>query len=195
MEWIPLAFILFLIMDPVGNISSYLTLVKELPRKDQKRIIIREMLIALALMLLFIVIGDPIMDLLHISEIAVEATAGLLLFLIGLKILFVAHDNPRLNLPQGEPFIVPFAIPLIAGPSTLATIMIFAHVESITTMVLAIVVGWFASILILFYAPVFKRVLGTSGLVALERLMAMVLILIATQRILDGVKHFVAICA
>lgn len=195
MEWFTLALILFLIMDPVGNVSSFLQLTKEIPRKKQQMIVIREMLIALAFMLLFNFFGEYIFNLLQISEKTLKLASGVILFLCAIKILFPTLDSPRSNLPQGEPYIVPIAVPLIAGPALLATIMLFAHTEtSATTMIIAILAAWAASSLILFNANFFQKILGTNGLTAVERLMGMVLVMLAIQRFLEGVQLFVKSC-
>jgi len=195
MEWFSLAVILFLIMDPMGNVSSYLSLVKGLTPKQQRLIVIREMLIALAAMLLFNSIGEYLFDILHVSEKTVRLASGVILFLCAIKILFPTLDSPRANLPQGEPFIVPLAIPLIAGPSLLATIMLFAHIEpDLSTMLYAIFAAWIASCLVLLNSNNLQKWLGTNGLIAAERLMGMVLVLLAIQRFLEGVQLVVKSC-
>jgi multiple antibiotic resistance protein len=180
-------------MDPIGNLSSYLSLTRDLDSKNQYRIIVRELLIALALMILFNYIGEFLFHFLELSEAAVHLSAGVILFLIAIKILFTAPDSIRANLPKGEPFIFPFAVPLIAGPALLATIMLFAHLEtSQLKMVGAILVAWAVSILIFIFAHPIKRRLGQNGLMALERLIGMILVLMAVQRILEGVLVFLA---
>ncbi|KAF3362954.1 hypothetical protein PHSC3_000488 [Chlamydiales bacterium STE3] len=187
-----LAFMLFLIMDPIGNVSSYLNLVHELPRKRQNWIVIREMLIALGFMLLFNTIGEYIFDILQISDTAIRLSSGLILFLVAIKILFPSFDSPRANLPKGEPFVIPLAIPLIAGPSLLATIMLYAHdIPSIPLMVGAIFLAWVAASAVLLASPFLKRVLTHNGLMACERLMGMILVLLAIQRFAEGVQLFV----
>jgi multiple antibiotic resistance protein len=195
MDVFSLSIILFLIIDPFGNIGSYLQLTKSNTPRRRSFILIREMLIALAVMLLFSLIGEYIFNILHISERTVRLASGVILFLFGVKILFPTIDSPRSNLPEGEPFIVPLAIPLIAGPSLLATIMLFSHiVPSVLTMVLAILIAWFFSTLTLLSGPFLQRKVGSSGLIAAERLMGMILVLIAIQRFLEGVQQFVDLC-
>ena len=182
---------LFFIMDPVGNLSSYLSLVKDLDAKRQKWIIVREMLIALAAMIGFNYLGEYIFNLLDLSETTVRLSSGVILFLIAIKILFTAHDSPRANLPKGEPFVFPLAIPLIAGPALLATIMLYAHLEPYqSVMIIAILIAWLLSIATFFFAGPIKRLLGNNGLMACERLIGMVLVLIAVQRFLEGILLF-----
>lgn len=195
MELISIAFILFLIMDPIGNISSFLGLVKDAPPKRQRWIALREMLIALLVIVGFNYLGEYILSILHFSEKTLRIASGVILFLAAIKILFPSIDSPRANLMQGEPSIVPLAIPLIAGPSLLATVMLFAHIEPSAFFVLqAILIAWSASLLILLSAPFLQRVLGSNGLMAAERLLGMVLVLIAIQRFLEGVQLFVKSC-
>jgi multiple antibiotic resistance protein len=182
---------LFLIMDPIGNLSSYLSMVKELDPKRQYWIIFREMLIALFVMLFFNYLGEYIFNFLDLSETTVRLSSGVILFLIAIKILFTASDSPRANLPKGEPFIFPLAIPLIAGPALMATIMLYAHLEQLqSVMMIAIFTAWFLSILIFLFAAPIKRILGTNGLMACERLIGMILVLVAVQRFLEGILLF-----
>jgi multiple antibiotic resistance protein len=185
------ALVLFLIMDPIGNIASYQSLVKELNPKRQNWIVFREMLIALAVMIGFNYLGEYIFNVLELSETTVRLSSGVILFLIAIKILFTAPDSPRANLPKGEPFVFPLAIPLTAGPALMATIMLYAHLEPYqSVMLIAILVAWFLSALILFFSRPIKRLLGQNGLMAIERLIGMVLVLMAVQRFLEGVLLF-----
>jgi multiple antibiotic resistance protein len=182
---------LFLIMDPIGNLSAYLSMVKELEPKRQIWIIVREMLMVLAIMIGFNYLAEFIFSFLDLSETTVRLASGVILFLIAIKILFTASDSPRANLPKGESSIFPLAIPLIAGPALVATIMLYAHLEPTQSiMIHAIMIAWFLSILTFFFAKPIKRVLGVNGLTACERLIGMVLVLVAVQRFLEGLLLF-----
>lgn len=184
--------VLFIIMDPIGNIPSYLTLVKDLDPARRRFVLIREMLIALAFMIVFNFIGEYIFSVLELSDTAVQLSSGLILFLTAIKILFPASNSFRRNLPQGEPFIIPLAVPLIAGPSLLATIMLYARMEtSVPLMLGSIIIAWVLALVILLAAPLFKRYLGDNGLMAFERLLAMVLVMLAIQRFMEGIQNFV----
>lgn len=186
-----LTVILFMIMDPIGNIGSYLTLMKEIKPKRRNFVLLREMGIALLAMVIFNYLGEYIFNLLGISENTVRIATGVILFLIAIKILFPATNGFRANLPKGEPFIVPLAIPLIAGPSLLATIMLFARLETDDFIVLeAILLSTLASTLVLFFAPLIHRFLGNNGLLALEKLTGMVLVLLGIQRFAEGLQQF-----
>lgn len=195
MTLINLTIILFLIMDPVGNISSFLNSMRDIPPKRRQMIIIREMLIALAAMITFNYLGEFIFSILKVSETALRLASGAILFLVALKILFPSPDSLRANLPAGEPFVTPLAIPLIAGPALLATIMLFAHLEpSQLSMLGAILLAWAAAAAVLLSGARLQKLLGTNGLMACERLMAMILIMLAIQRFLEGVQQFAKNC-
>jgi multiple antibiotic resistance protein len=187
--------VLFLIMDPVGNIASFLSLLKDLPPQQRRMIIIREMLIALAVMIVFYFLGEFIFRILNVSETTLRLASGVILFLVAIKILFPAIDSIRANLPAGEPFISPLAIPLIAGPSLLATIMLFAHlVPGHLSMLGAIFLSWILAVIVLLSSGRLQSVVGTNGLMACERLMGLVLIMLSIQRFLEGVQQFVKAC-
>lgn len=186
---------LFFIMDPLGNLSAFLTLVKGLEPSRQRYIVFREMGLALIAMVFFNFLGEFILAQLNVTEITARIASGVLLFLIALKILFFPANSVRANLPSEEPFLIPLAIPLIAGPALLATIMLYAITEpSIWTMLSSIVIAWAASVVVLLQASSLKKLLGSNGLGAAERLTAMILVLLSLQRILEGAKQFIALC-
>lgn len=177
-------------MDPVGNVSSVITLLKDLEPKRRIFVLIREMLIALVAMLVFYFIGDPILDAVQLDATTVRLSSGVILFLIAIKILFPASNGLRANLPKGEPFIIPLAIPLIAGPSLLATIMLYANQELGNALMLsAIGISWVCALIVLLCAPYLQRYLGNNGLMALEKLMGMVLVIMAIQRFSEGIQQ------
>lgn len=191
---ITLVVILFLIMDPIGNISSFLQMVDKLPAKRVRWIVFREMLIALAFMLAFNFLGEFIFLILQLDKQTVELSSAVILFLTAIKILFPSSNSWRANIPSGEPFIIPLAVPLIAGPSLLATIMLLAHIESSQpTMLFAILLAWAAAMLVLLFSRQLLRALGHNGLVAGERLMGMLLVMLAVQRGIEGIQEFISI--
>lgn len=188
-----ISLVLFLIMDPIGNIASFLRMVEGIDPKKQKLILLREMLIALLAMIVFNYIGEGIYSLLQISDPAVKLSSGVILFIISVQILFPNSAGLRENLPKEEPFIIPLAIPLIAGPSLLATIMLYAHMEqSLFVMLASILCAWMAALIVMLASKPLYKALGENGLMACEKLMGMVLVLIAIQRFLDGIRQYVA---
>jgi len=200
MSLLSICLVLFLIMDPFGNISTFLNLLKNVDPLKRRWIVVREMLIALITMLFFYVMADKLMDMLQLSTITVHIASGAILFLIAIKILFPSTNSLRTQLknglsPEEEPFIVPMAIPLIAGPSLLATIMLYSSLENSHPLMFgAIFLAWLLSSVILYFAPFLERVLTHNGLIACERLMGMVLVLISVQRFLEGIKLFASSC-
>ena len=188
-----IAFSLFLLMDPIGNIPLYLSTLKEIKPKRQRSIIFRELIIALVIIILFNFVGNELLTFLHITKDTVQISGGIILFLIALKMIFPGQDDHTFEKKElTEPFIVPLAVPLIAGPSVLAAVILYAHQQtSDLIMIPAIVLAWLASLIILLLSSYLNRILGWRGIVALERLMGLVLIMIALQMLLGGIHSFI----
>ncbi len=195
MTVISASLLLFLVMDPIGNIPFFLTTLKNVEPKRQRFIIIREHLIALSILVLFLFFGQYILQILQISEPALTVAGGIILFLIALRMVFPGFKNGDETISEGEPFIVPLAIPLIAGPSAMASVMLIMSHDTgrWQEWLLSLTIAWLASGTILYLASSLRRILGKRGLVAIERLMGMVLITIATQMVLSGIRKFMEI--
>lgn len=187
-----IAFSLFLLMDSLGNIPLYISFLKGLNPQRQRFVIFREMVIALIIIILFNFVGDAMMRFLNITNETIQIAGGIILFLLALKMIFPPVHQPTESLPHdSEPFIVPLAVPLIAGPSILAAVMIYAkQEESHWIMVGAILIAWTASLIVLLGSSLLKKVLGWKGILALERLMGLILTLIAIQMFLSGLSSF-----
>lgn len=186
-----LTVILFLIMDPVGNLLDYKRVMNAVPEERRNTVLLREMGIALAVAITFNFIGEFFFQVLDLSETAVRLASGAVMFLIAFQMLFPKHD--AVKKATDEPYIFPLAIPMMSGPALLATIMLFAHMEpGVMRMNIAIVVAWLLSLLILFFARPIKRTLTVNGVTALERLMGMILLLLSVQRFMEGIKLFVS---
>lgn len=191
MSFFTLCFSLFLIMDSIGHIGSYLKLMRGIPEERHHKILLRELLIALVFMLGFNFLGEFVFQFLQVDEVTVYLSAGLILFLTAIKILFPSASSPRANLPEGEPFIIPLAIPFIAGPSLFATVMLYARLNpSLWVMLTAILIAWAATAIVLFFGKPLHRILGNNGLTAIERLMGMILVLLAIQLFTEGLREF-----
>lgn len=182
---------LLFIMDPLGNMHHFMNHVEGLQPARQRIIILRELCLALVAMLFFSFLGEWLINLLSLSLVTVYVTSGVILFLTAIKILFSQEE--RFPAKHGEePFLVPLAIPIIAGPALLATIMLFSSTEAaISTMLIAILLAWVITSLLLLNSRLVVKVLGPSGLIACERLMGMVLVLIAVQRMAAGILLFI----
>jgi len=182
---------LFLVMDPLGNIPVFISMLKGLSTRRYLFIIMREMMVAFFVLVLFLYFGGPILDGLNISAPALEIAGGTILFLIALKMIFPVPKGDEEEL-AGEPFIVPLAIPLMAGPSALATVILFSTQEPkyLSLWFLAIVVASLMSLVVLISSRLFFSVFGARGVTAMERLMGLLLTTIAVQMFLDGVRVY-----
>lgn len=193
METLSAAVMLFLIMDPMGNLPIFTALLKHIDKKRRRIILIRELVIALLVMLLFLFAGEQILNFLGLDKEAVSISGAIILFLIGLKMIFPPEGGLGASLGAGEePLIVPLAIPMVAGPSIIATLILLAHQEPdrMLDWSLALIGAWAATTLILMFSEVFQRVVGEKGLQAIERLMGMLLLMISVQMFLDGIKSY-----
>lgn len=192
-EMISATVLLLLIMDPLGNLPIFMSVLKHLEPRRRRIVIIRELLIALAIMLLFLFTGEKILSFLNLRAETVSISGGIILFLIAIKMIFPGPGNESSGLPAGEePFLVPLAIPLVAGPSLLATLMLMSHQYPGRPgmLVLALLLAWAITSTILLLSGVFLRLLGNKGVNALERLMGLILIMLATQMFLDGIRAY-----
>jgi MarC family membrane protein len=197
-EILATSMILFLVMDPLGNVPIFLSCLRHVDERRRPAIILRESCIALGILLFFLLLGPSVMQWLRIGATSLQLTGGLLLFLIAVGMIFPG----ALQLTGGndgacgeEPLVVPLATPALAGPSTIATIMILSSKSGhgIGTWLVAVVVTWLATTLILLLAPRLSRWLGPRGLMACERLMGVVLAVVAVQMFLDGIVGFVKV--
>jgi multiple antibiotic resistance protein len=185
---------LFLIIDAIGNIAPFLDILQNMDKKRYWKTVAIEMSIALGFMLSFYFLGEWLLDLLQLSEITVYIASGIILFLAALGVIYPTDKSVRVSSKkhQQRPFIVPLAVPLIAGPPLLATIILYSHIgESIVCSLGAIVAAWAASAIILLLGRYIFKWIGANGLIALERLFALILVIMATQRVMQGVKLFV----
>ena len=186
------ALLLFLILDPLGNIPVFLSLLKPLPGARRRIVLGRELLIALAVLFGFLWGGKYVLDAMHLRQESVSIAGGIVLFLIGLKMIFPSPEGMFGDTGEGEPFIVPMAIPLVAGPSGMASVMLLGSQEPgrMGDWSLALLIAWAGTAAILFSATYLYKLLGQRVLVAIERLMGMLLVAISVQMLLDGVKTY-----
>ena len=187
------AVMLFLIMDPLGNLPIFMSVLKMIEPKRRRFILIRELLFALVILYVFLFSGQAVLDFLNVKQETVSIAGGIILFLIALKMIFPVKGASPIGLAAGEePYIVPLAIPLIAGPSTLATLILLSNQspDRMGDWALALGAAWIVSAAILLFSGVFHRILGERGLAAMERLMGMILVMIAIQMFLNGVGTY-----
>ena len=192
MDTFSAAVMLFLIMDPLGNLPIFASILRHIEPKKRRRVLIRELLFALVIMLLFLFAGEAILNFLNLRSESVSIAGGIILFLIAIRMIF-PQPGGVVGLAAGEePFIVPMAIPLMAGPSVLAALILLAHTDGTRMMdwTIALLAAWGLSAIILLFYKVFTKVLGEKGLTTVERLMGMVLVMISVQMFLDGVASY-----
>ena len=184
---------LLLIMDPLGNIPVFLSVLKKVQNESRKRkILIRELAIALIVMLVFLFVGQYFLKWLNLRQEAVQIAGGIVLFLIALRMIFPTEKGVMGDLPEGEPFIVPLAVPLLAGPSTLAMLILLARSQPdrIFDWLIAVLGAWGVTSLIILSSTSFHKILGNRGLMAVEKLMGMVLVAISVQMLIDGITTY-----
>ena len=184
-------FLLIIIMDPIGNVPVFLSILKNIPVERRRKIIIRELLIALFVLLFFLFIGRFILQSLQISESSLGIAGGIMLFLIAIKMIFPGASAMTNHDEIIEPLVVPLAIPLIAGPSAIAAVILLMAQEPNMwpEWALAVVVACFISGVILVSAETLAQKLGERALLAIERLMGILLMLVSVDLILDGIKQ------
>lgn len=187
------AITLFLVMDPLGNIPVFLSLLEHLEPRRRRQIIVREMILALGILTAFLFLGKYILEGLHVSEPALSIGGGVVLFLIAIKMIFPRPEQVATSgEDEGEPLLVPLAVPLVAGPSAMAMVILFAtqYPRRILSWFLALLIAWLASSLILLSADFLRRYLGRRVITAVERLMGMILITVSVEMLLNGIQTY-----
>jgi multiple antibiotic resistance protein len=191
MDTLSATLLLLITMDPLGNVANFISGLRSVPPERRTGVIARELLIALVILLAFLFGGQWVMSLLHLEVEALSISGGIVLFLIALKMIFppLVRESDE---PLIEPFIVPLATPLVAGPSVLATLLVLvrSQPEALGQWALALVAAWAITSAVLLFAPVLTRILKEKGTMAVERLMGMLLVMVAVQMFLNGLKHY-----
>jgi len=185
--------LLFLVLDPVGNIPVFLTVLKNVEGRRHTRIILRELCFALGVLIIFLFSGSPILRILSITEPSLSIAGGIIIFLIAIKMIFPVPEGIFGKIPEGEPFIVPLAIPLIAGPSAITTLLLLISREPSRWLewLVALFCAWLLSGVILLASAPLHRFLGERVLIAVERIMGMLLTTVAVQMFLSGLKQVI----
>lgn len=183
---------LFLVMDAVGNVPVFLSLLRHVDVPRRKIIILRESLIAYGILSAFLFGGHAILKLFGISTEALGISGGLILFLIAIKMVFPPDEAPTRHHSLQEPFIVPLAIPFIAGPSTMAVLMLMADNDPKHLLLCwgALSLSSFITLIVLVFSSKLLKLFGHKLLSALERLMGMILATLAVQMLLVGIKGY-----
>lgn len=184
-----MTFSLFFVLNSLGNIPLFVGLLTKYEVKKQRQIILRELLIALCILLLFNFFGDDVLKLLGISQPVLGVAGGTLLFIIALGMIFPRPLDSSES-KRSEPLIVPLATPIVAGPGAITTVMVYAEqLQNVWIMSTIILLAWIPTFIILLLSSNIKYFLGKKGLLACQKLGGMLISLIAVQMICTGVTH------
>ena len=184
---------LFFIMDPLGNIPIFNAVLSRFDSSRRTIVVARELCLALIILLGFLFAGNSILSFLGLSQSSLNIAGGILLFVISLRMIFPKANNTEEFEDSEEPFLVPLAIPLIAGPSTIAILLLLSSSEPdrLFEWSIALFLAWLGTTILLVASPFLLKVLGTRGSRAMERLMGMILVILATQMLLNGIRDFI----
>lgn len=186
--------LLLLITDPLGNIPLFANALRHVPPERRPRVILREVLIAFVLLLAFMFVGDGFLRVMNLSELSLQIAGAVILFLIALRMIFPSPTSDAIEAVPREPLIVPLAIPALAGPSALATVLLLVSQAPDRRMewVAALSVTMAVCAIVLLLAERIQRVVGDSVVMAFERLMGLILVAISVEMLLRGIKLFVS---
>ena len=184
--------LLVLITDPIGNIPIFANALKHVAPERRAKVILREILIAFALLLTFLFVGESFLEVMNLSELSLQIGGGVILFLIALRMVFPPPHGTEPEL-VGEPLIVPLAVPAVAGPSALATVLLLVshQPEKRLEWIAALCVTMLVSAVVLVAAERIQRLIGDRLVLAMERLMGLVLVAVAIEMMLGGAKIFI----
>lgn len=184
--------VLLLVLDPLGNLPVFLTVLRPVPVARRRGIVARECLIAFAALLLFMLMGQSFLNLIHLSERSLEVAGGVILFMVAIRMVFPGPTGIFGETGNKEPYIFPLAIPLIAGPSALATVLVLASHQPGRLLEWggALTCAMLVSAAVLLSADRLHRLLGDSVVSGIEKLMGLILAAIAVEMILAGVHRY-----
>ena len=185
---------LFLVMDPIGNVPLFLSVLRAVPVERRRRVLVREIGFAYLVLLAFLFSGRYVMQFLQLRQETISIAGGIVLFLIAIRMIFPGDRGLIGETIEGEPFLVPLAIPLLAGPSTLAALLLLERAAPghTASLLLAVTIAWAICGVILLGSTFFYRVLRERGLMAMERLMGMLLVMVSVQMLMNGLDAFLA---
>lgn len=183
---------IFLIMNPLGNLPIFLSTLKPIDPKRHTIIILRETFIAFIVLTVFMFFGEYFLRGVQISDQALGIAGGIILFLIALRMIFPSHQRERSSKNSGEPFMVPLAIPMTAGPGAMTTVMLLAtqHTDHKFMVFFSLTLASIAFGCLVLSARYLSKFLGEKGLIALERLSGMMLTAVAVQMFLTGLDGY-----
>lgn len=184
---------LFLVLDPLGNTGIIATLIGSFSKARQRAILRREILFALAILLVVYFSGTYLLLALNVSHAAVTITGGVIFLLFSISLLFPGSSVVNLKNLEEEPFLVPIATPLVVGPSSIATVILLAHDQDLWIYSLsAVLLAWLVTGIIIMLGPFLLSKVGKTGMHVAERMIGMICALIAVKMLLKGLKLFLA---
>jgi small neutral amino acid transporter SnatA (MarC family) len=195
MDILAVAVLVFLVTDPFGNTAIYLAALKNVAPERRLRVTLRELLFALALLMLFLTFGEKVLSGLGLSRESTAIAGGIILFVIAMRMIFPGPQGVLGDLPEGEPMLVPLATPALAGPSALAMLMTLrnTYTGELWELYVGVFLAWAATAIILLQATALQRYLGPRGLSAIERLTGMLLIMLSVDMLLDNLQSILHI--
>ncbi|MEW1784544.1 MarC family protein [Arthrobacter sp. NPDC080086] len=183
--------LLVLITDPLGNIPIFISALRPVAPERRSRVVLREVGIAFVLLLVFMLFGDAFLRMMSLTDLSLQMAGGIVLFLIALRMIF-PHEGAADAQSTGEPFIVPLAIPAIAGPSAMATVMLLVSQAPgrMWTWIGSLCATMAVSAVVLLSATQIQRLVGERTVMAFERLMGLILVAISVEMLLKGIRTF-----
>jgi len=195
MDIISTAILLLFILDPFGNVPLLVSILKDIDESKKLPIIIRELLIGLAILILFLFFGEKILDIFGLEQQAITIAGGIIFFIISLKMIFPDPNGKGIFTTNSEDelLIVPIAMPMISGPGAIATVILLAksYPNQIGSVFASILLAWAVTSIILILSPQLSKILKQKGLTAMERLMGMLLLMMSVEMFIKGVRELV----
>lgn len=185
--------LLLLVLDPLGSLPIFIPIMRDVPKPRRVRVALREVGLAFCVLMAFMFFGESFLRVMHLSERSLEVAGGVILLMVAIRMIFSSHGESVYGTAPGrEPFIFPLAVPLLAGPSAMATVLLLAsrQPERIGEWIGALAVAMVVSGVLLLSAERIRRWVGDSVVSALEKLMGLVLTAIAVEMILAGLKRY-----
>jgi MarC family membrane protein len=185
--------LLLLVLDPLGSLPIFIPIMRAVPKERRRRVAMREVGIAFFVLLAFMFLGDAFLRVMHLSERSLEVAGGVILLIIAIRMIFGSSSESAYGVEPGkEPFIFPLAVPLLAGPSAMATVLLLAsrQPDRIWEWIGALSAAMLVSFLVLILADRIRKLLGDSVVAAIEKLMGLVLTAIAVEMVLAGLKRY-----
>jgi len=195
MDILSTSILLLFILDPFGNVPLLLSVLKNVDPSKHRKIIVRELLIGLFILVIFLFFGERFLSIFGLETQAITIAGGIIFFVIALKMIFPDPNGHSLfaSSSDEEPLVVPIAIPMISGPASIASLMLLvkSHPTEINNILISVLIAWFVTSAILLSSPQLYKVLKRRGLTAMERLMGMLLLMMAVEMFIKGVRELI----